>query len=202
MNHKSELHLTGLHYQLSEHFIFNVMNTLRVLIRKDPQEATSMLNTFSEYLRYALHKTKSFTNTVEKELEGISLFLHLQEIRFKKKIVLESSLPSDIAYKNIPAFVLQPFTEQLLKHAIPSENHVTQLFLSATKEMNKIHITFSCNAAEKTPVASDIYFSPKSDAELGCEQAIALGYALYGEQFEHTTQQKDHIYSIHLQIPV
>ena len=202
MSTQPELHLAGLHYQLSEHFIFNVMNTLRVLIRKDPQEATSMLNTFSEYLRYALHKTKSFTNTVEKELEGITFFLRLQEIRFKKKIVLESNLPPEIAYKNIPAFLLQPFTEQLLKHAIPNTENVTQLILTATKEENTIQFVFSCHAAEKMPSTNDIYFSPKSDAELGCEEAIALGNTLYGNQFKHITQQKDHIYSIHLQIPV
>lgn len=201
MNHNSELHLTGLHYQLSEHFIFNVMNTLRVLVRKDQQQATEMLNIFSEYLRYALHKTKDFHTTIEKELEGISLFLRLQEIRFKKKITLTPEIPPELLCKNIPAFILQPYTELLLKQAASSSDSGTQLSFEAALSGQLLHFTWTCEAIQKSVNTTEVYFSPKSDAELGCEYAASLGKALYQERFEQHSFIKDNQYTIHLQIP-
>jgi len=201
MTNTHHLHLKGLQYQLSEHFIFNVMNTLRVLIRKDPQEATNMLNTFSEYLRFALHKTQAFETTLEKETEGINLFLRLQEIRFKKNIELVKDIPHAVLHTTVPAFILQPFTEQLLKKSMPEQDGITRLYLSARHQDSKLILSFTTTTAAQTPATSEVFFAPKSDSELGCEQAIALCRACYGEQFEHQENVDQYRYTLHIKIP-
>lgn len=201
MNNTHALHLKGLQYQLSEHFIFNVMNTLRVLIRKDPPQATEMLNTFSEYLRFALHKTQAFETTLEKETEGISLFMRLQEIRFKKTIVLVKDIPPALLHTAVPGFILQPFTELLLKKSSPEEDGITRLHMGVSQQNTQLTISFAATSTPCNPAVTDSFFSPKSDAELGCEQAIALCRACYGEQFEAYVTHEQNRYTHYLKIP-
>lgn len=189
MKNKSQLHLEGLKYQLSQHFIFNVMNTLRILIRKEPEQATTMLNTFSEYLRYALHKTTEFYSTLENELTGIELFIRLQELRFKKQIHLLKSVSSETLCKEIPGFILQPFVEQLLKLSQPEkETNITYLNFTAESIANKLEIKLSCRAVPNKNNSSErVIFSPKSDAEHGVETALELCQNMFGDTFIHDT---------------
>lgn len=204
MKNKAQLHLNGLKYQLSQHFIFNVMNTLRILIRKEPEQATTMLNTFSEYLRFALHKTTEFYSTLENELTGIDLFIRLQELRFKKQIHLIKTISPETLCKEIPGFILQPFVEQLLKFSEPEkEAGATYLNLAAETTGSMLKITLSCRALpDKNTTSERINFSPKSDAEQGVETALELCRSIFGDTFIYDTKQEKDVQTITLILPL
>lgn len=204
MKNKSQLHLDGLQYQLSQHFIFNVMNTLRILIRKEPEQATIMLNIFSEYLRFALHKTTEFYSTLENELTGIDLFVRLQELRFKKQILLVKKISPEILCKEIPGFILQPFVEQLLKFSQPEkEANVTYINFAAETTDNMLEIKLSCRVLhDKKNTFQRSTFSPKSDAEHGAEKALELCHNIFGNTFIHDTKHEEDIQTITFTLPI
>ncbi|HLP34323.1 MAG TPA: histidine kinase [Bacteroidia bacterium] len=204
MKNKSQLHLDGLKYQLSQHFIFNVMNTLRILIRKEPEQATTMLNTFSEYLRFALHKTTEFYSTLENELTGIDLFIRLQELRFKKQFHFVKTISPETLCKELPGFILQPFVEQLLKFSQPEkETDVTHLNFAAETIDNRLEVTLSCRAVyDKNNTSDRVNFSPKSDAEQGVETALELCSNIFGDTFTYDTKHEEDIQTITLTLPL
>lgn len=204
MKNKSQLHIDGLKYQLSQHFIFNVMNTLRILIRKEPEQATTMLNTFSEYLRYALHKTTEFNSTLENELNGIELFIRLQELRFKKQILLVKTISPETLCKEIPGFILQPFVEQLLKFSQPEkEAEITCINFAAETIANMLEINLSCNAIPvNNKISEAISFLPKSDAEQGVEKALELCRTIFGDTFGYDTVQEKNEHIITFTLPI
>lgn len=204
MKNKSQLHLDGLKYQLSQHFIFNVMNTLRILIRKEPEQATTMLNTFSEYLRFALHKTTEFYSTLENELTGIDLFIRLQELRFKKQTHLVKTISTETLCKEIPGFILQPFVEQLLKFSQPEkEADITYLNFAAETIGSMLEIKLSCRAVpDKNNASERVTFLPKSDAEQGVETALELCRSIFGDTFTHDTKHEEDKQTITLTLPL
>jgi LytS/YehU family sensor histidine kinase len=204
MKNNSQLHLDGLKYQLSQHFIFNVMNTLRILIRKEPEQATTMLNTFSEYLRFALHKTTEFTSTLENELAGIELFIRLQELRFKKQILFVKTISPETLCKEIPAFILQPFVEQLLKFSQPEkEVNITYINFAAETIDNRFEIKLSCRPVPVKNNTSDrVTFSPKSDAEQGVEKALELCRTIFGDTFGYDSVQGKNEHIITFTLPI
>jgi len=75
------------------------------------------------------------------------------------------------------------------------------LYLHASRQNTQLIISFAATALPHTPAARDKFFSPKSDAELGCEQAIALCHACYGEQFEEYVTHEQNRGTHYLKIP-
>jgi len=65
--------LRMLQYQVNPHFFFNMLSSLRGLIRKDPPAATEMVGMVSEYMRYSLQNRPDMMVSLREETEAIRL---------------------------------------------------------------------------------------------------------------------------------
>jgi len=197
---QAELHLQGLKYQLSSHFLFNVLNTVRVLIRKDAAKAGDLITLLSEYLRYSLHKLDHFYSTLNEEKAGVELFLQLQEVRFHTKIISNWEIPESLLAAKIPSLILQPLVESIYKQTAKNENGMQVLHISATEKNEKLLLTIS---TPKTVIIKENSrgFVPKSDVEAGVEQVHILFKEVYGPVAEIKTEQTGSEKKILVQIP-
>lgn len=70
--------------ELRPHFIFNAMNTIRFLIRKDPDAAYARLYDLARYMRENLDKAVSGGDiTLEEELTYANSYLQLEQMMRK-----------------------------------------------------------------------------------------------------------------------
>jgi sensor histidine kinase YesM len=76
---------------LNPHFLFNTLNNIDSLIRKDPEEASSALIRLSDIMRYLTYETKSETVPLHREIEYIQNLIELNRIRIKS--------PEDIRFR-------------------------------------------------------------------------------------------------------
>lgn len=115
---KLETELKFLRSQFNPHFLFNTINSIFVLIKKDQDKASKSLAKFSELLRYQLYECNEPFIALNRELNYLENFIELQKLRqdrnnFELKVELEKAINYSL---EIAPFVLMPFVENAFKH--------------------------------------------------------------------------------------
>jgi len=115
----TEARLQALRQQLGPHFLFNVLNTIGMLVRRGMQEdATAMLADLSELLRFLLKSEGSHVVSLRAELEILRRYLALEQVRFHDRLTTTVDVPEDILEARVPSLILQPLVENAIRHGI------------------------------------------------------------------------------------
>jgi len=77
-----EAELYKLRQQLQPHFLFNSLNSINALIGLKPQEARTMIQQLSDFLRGTLKKEENAWVSLEEELQHLQLYLEIEKVRF------------------------------------------------------------------------------------------------------------------------
>lgn len=110
--------MSFLQAQIKPHFLYNALSAIANVCEKDGREAGQLIIDLAIYLRGSLE----FNNldkmvTIEKELEFVDTYFHIEQARFGQKIQLQKviEIPLDI---QIPVLILQPLVENAVRHGI------------------------------------------------------------------------------------
>ncbi len=128
--------------QIQPHFLYNTLNAIYYLCKKDATKAQKMILRFSDYLRVNLENLKSekpipFKN----ELEHTKTYLEIELVRFGNIL----NLVYDIKETDftLPALSLQPLVENAVKYGIRSREDGGTVMISTRREENYIYISVS-----------------------------------------------------------
>lgn len=113
----SQTEIKLLHAQVNPHFLFNALNTLLAVIRRDQQQASELVQNISTFFRKNLKRPKEIV-TLKDELEHITAYLEIEKIRFMDKLDIVVDIPQKFEGVHLPAFSLQPIVENAIKHGI------------------------------------------------------------------------------------
>lgn len=100
--------------KLNPHFLFNTLNNIDALIRKDPAAASSALISLSDIMRYLTYETSAEKVSLEKEAEYIRNFIELFRIRVKSPDYIVFETRGDMSVEIAPALFL-PLLENAFK---------------------------------------------------------------------------------------
>lgn len=109
--------------QVNPHFLFNSLNALGSLIKKNPLEAYKFTKEFAKIYRVVLELKEHSLIHLSEELDFIKSYLFLQMIRFGDNLSVDINIPSQYLDHYIPPFSLQLVVENAIKHNIISEEH-------------------------------------------------------------------------------
>ncbi len=76
-----QMELDELKSQISPHFLFNMLNNVKALIRYNPEMAVTVLMKLSEFLRYQVYESSNPNTILASEVDFLSNFLNLEKIR-------------------------------------------------------------------------------------------------------------------------
>jgi two-component system, LytTR family, sensor kinase len=103
--------------QIHPHFLFNSLNTLKTLIKKNPDLAEDYLVKLSDFLRASLLSNNPNVARLSDELKLCYDFLDMQKIRFGNAINFQIQIPADVqSTAFIPVFSLLSLLENAIKH--------------------------------------------------------------------------------------
>ena len=106
--------------KLNPHFLFNTLNSLIALTRKDAKAAEQSLLRFSGMLRYVLDKKRGSSQrvTVREELDFVRDYLSLEQLRLGQRLCVDWQIDSAVLDEEIPPLSLQPLVENSIIHGI------------------------------------------------------------------------------------
>jgi hypothetical protein len=108
--------LESLKNHIDPHFLFNNLNILSSLIRKDPELSGQYLNRFSEVYRYMLQVNASEPIPLGRELAFAEQYARLLQVRFGEALRIGIDLPEAWYRKAVPPLCLQLLMENCIVH--------------------------------------------------------------------------------------
>ena len=119
--------------QMNPHFLFNALNAIKLyIIKNDQNNAINYLNKFSRLIRKILDTSAHKEITLQEELDTISLYMNIENIRFDHAIDFSIEIEEGVnpSLVRIPSLILQPFLENALWHGLSLKEGSKTLKLS------------------------------------------------------------------------
>ena len=137
--------------QVNPHFLFNSLNSLSSLVRKDADLSERFIAKLSSTYRYILENKDKEMVSLEEELQFVKDYFYLQKIRDCDKIKLHVDL-QDTTHKKVLPISLQLLIENALKHNIASVEE--PLTIDVTEDSGYIEV--------KNPLRPKMQIQPSS----------------------------------------
>jgi len=146
-----QIQLDLLKARISPHFLFNTINNIDVLIKKDPSGASEYLYKLSDTLRYVLYETGDEKIPLKKEVEHLEKFIDLQRIRTNNPEYVNFSLSGTIENQKIAPMIFMTFIENAIKY---TQNKKIRHAVDITLDVRENALQFYCRNyyGEKGPV--------------------------------------------------
>lgn len=111
--------LHSLHSQINSHFLYNALESIRMLavVERQPAIADALVS-LGSLLRYSM-KWRSDTVTLSEELANIQSYIQFMNFMEGRNIVLSAELPEEVLRYTIPKMCMQPLVENVVHHAAP-----------------------------------------------------------------------------------
>ncbi len=112
--------LAAISGKLNPHFLFNTLNSLIALTRKDARAAEAALMHFSDMLRYVLDSKRGVADRVSlrDELDFVRDYLALETLRLGTRLRLRWEVAPETLDDEVPPLTLQPLVENCINHGI------------------------------------------------------------------------------------
>ncbi|MCZ8878600.1 two-component regulatory system sensor histidine kinase BtsS [Escherichia albertii] len=148
---QSEIKL--LHAQVNPHFLFNALNTIKAVIRRDSEQASQLVQYLSTFFRKNLKRPSEFV-TLADEIEHVNAYLQIEKARFQSRLQVSITIPEELSQQQLPAFTLQPIVENAIKHGTSQLLETGKVAISARREGQHLMLEIEDNAGLYHPVAS------------------------------------------------
>jgi ligand-binding sensor domain-containing protein len=133
----------ALNSSMNRHFIFNALNSIQYYInRQDKISANKYLSSFAKLVRKNLDSSLVNEIYIDEEIERISLYLKLEQMRFQDKFSYQINMDPSIELQSIkiPSMLLQPFIENSIWHGILPSNKPGSIAINVMVKDNQLII--------------------------------------------------------------
>ena len=114
---KKQAELEALQAQINPHFLYNTLSTISSLANLgEIGKVTEMVQGLSRFYRLTLNQGNVYIE-LEKELEHVATYLEIQRVKYADAFTVYVDVDKDVLHIQMIKLVLQPFVENIFKHA-------------------------------------------------------------------------------------
>lgn len=137
---KREAELRSLQAHIQPHFLYNTLDTIQWLARKDgAYEATEVVESLSRLFRIGLSRGKEIIPLAD-EFEHIRSYLMIQKTRYKDKLNYSIDIGPELMNLFVIKLILQPVVENAIYHGIKERRGPGSISIRATAEEGMVVI--------------------------------------------------------------
>lgn len=114
--------LSMLKLQISPHFLFNTLNNIRWMVRKQMSQTEEVVMKLSEILRYMIYEVGEVKIPINQEVEHLRNYIELQSLRLPVPGKVEFNVSTNIGTQKIEPLLYIHFVENAFKYGIDSKN--------------------------------------------------------------------------------
>lgn len=196
--------IKALQNQINAHFIYNVLESIKMMAEIDERyEISDAVTALGKLLRYGM-KWSEKNVTVGQEIEYVKNYLELINLRFEYEIHLSISIPEVIYKQEIPKISLQPIVENAIYHGIEELAEDASIYIKAIirEDDFDIEITDSGKGMTKEQVErlilkihGEIETSGGSGNGIGLKNVQDRIQISFGEQYGLSVASKEGCYT-------
>jgi len=113
----AEARLQALQARIRPHFLFNSLNTVLSLIRRDPKRAERALEDLADLFRTLMSEPRQFVRLAE-EIALLERYAELEQLRLGERLQIIWELDAAPVDALLPPLVLQPLLENAVHHGV------------------------------------------------------------------------------------
>lgn len=135
-----EAQLQQLKNQISPHFFFNSLNTLKSMIEDNDKDSVDFILKLSFIYRQFLKDHDKPLATLKEELDFASAYFSVLNARFEGALNVNYSLQDKFMQHKIPVFALQVIIENIIKHNKISSQKPIDILISTNETSSSLSI--------------------------------------------------------------
>ncbi|MFW6201359.1 MAG: sensor histidine kinase [Gemmatimonadota bacterium] len=174
---QAQLH--ALQMQLNPHFLFNTLNSIAVLMRRDVEGAERMLHRLGELLQTTLDHGGRQHATLAEELDYLERYLEIEKVRFGDRLDVVYDVDPTTRELRVPFLILHPLVENAVRHAVAPRDRPVRIRIRAARVAQGLELA----VRDDGPGVPDSW-SPDRDAGVGLTNTRERLTTLYGDDFE------------------
>jgi two-component system, LytTR family, sensor kinase len=188
-----EAELQKLQLQLQPHFLFNSLNSINALIITQPDQAGTMVQQLSDFLRATLKRADEKWITLRQELDYLELYLSIEKVRFGHRLDVRMHIDEQMELWLIPPLLLQPLVENAIKFGLygTTGKVVIHFFMKREGDSLLVEIT--------NPFDQDV--QPAEGSGFGLAGLKRRLYLLYARNDLLTTRVEENHFIVQLLLP-
>ena len=138
---EAESRFQALQARIKPHFLFNCMNTIASLVRRDPAAAEQVVEDLADLFRVSLQDRRDDT-TLQEELDLCRRYLRIEQLRLGDRLDVDWRVNGLPGHLPLPSLILQPLLENAIYHGIErlSGGGRISLYSEAGQKRLQIHI--------------------------------------------------------------
>jgi len=142
-----EARMIALRAQINPHFLFNTLNTISALIHDSPDLAEEAVDKLAFIFRYTLKNSTEMVMPLRDEIELVSKYLAIEQIRFGERLTVQIELPDSCREFTVPSLVVQTLVENCIKHGIAKVLHPGWVHITVQHQNQHIQVVVEDNGA-------------------------------------------------------
>ncbi|WP_346858014.1 histidine kinase [uncultured Draconibacterium sp.] len=193
-NEKTMAELKALKSQINPHFLFNSLNSIYSLARKESKVVPEKIVQLSDLMRHIIYDSDVEYISLEKEVDMVQNYMELQNLRTQKDAKIEFETVGEIKGKKIAPLIFLPFVENSFKHGLKggAKNAFVQIRLEVLDKVMYFEIENS--RGETTEPANNQYKG------IGIENVKKRLELIYPDQHLLQISKSDETFKVLLQL--
>jgi len=129
---KKELEIKMLQYQINPHFIYNSLESIKMMsILSDDDESAEMVASLGKLMRYSLTKPNELVE-IRQELIMIQEYMNFQTKRLGEQVEFIIEVEDSILSYKIPKLILQPLVENAISHGLQIDSNDGRVIINGS----------------------------------------------------------------------
>jgi two-component system sensor histidine kinase AlgZ len=189
-----EARLQALQARIRPHFLFNSINAVLSLVRKDPRRAEIALQDMADLFRGLMRDNRELAPLAD-ELELCRQYLELEQLRLGERLHVDWNLKSMPGDALVPPLVLQPLLENAVYHGIEPSSQPGTVSINVFLTRGEVH------AILKNPFRDDSKGRHRSGNKMALanvRERLALHFDAEASLESRVTKDG---YEVHITIP-
>lgn len=176
---KKEAELEMLQSQINPHFLYNTLSSINQLAKfGETEKLQNMVVQLAQFYRLTLNSGKTMI-PIAAEIEQAIAYLDIQKVKYGQRMEVSFDIDADIWSYETVKLILQPFIENVLKHAWSGDR--IHIRISVMKEGDSVIYRIIDDGLGMKQERIDEIFDPRDDSHMGCgirniDQRVKLHY--------------------------
>ncbi len=135
-----ESKLSLLQSKVNPHFLFNTLNTMLDIVKRNPGEVEKMILNLSDIYRKTLTMPDNTLVPLKEELLLVRQYLEIEKVRMGKRLNYEIKAEQQLDSYKIPPMIVQIIVENSIKHGLSPKKEGGSIKILTKKKNGRVQI--------------------------------------------------------------